>query len=174
MVGKIIKPNDKKKKGIIESIILLILGIVLVTNSNQIVTVIFQIIGICFILYGIYKLYHYIMLKKQFKTEDSDTLISSIISIAIGLLIILLASVLEIGLRYIIGFYLILNGISKMIMYLHIKSPKSKIFYTNISISIVYILLGLYTIFIANAAFVIVGILLIVSSIIDLFNSFKN
>lgn len=174
MKGKIIKPNEKKKKGIIESIILLILGIVLVTNSNQIVTMIFQIIGVVIILYGIYKLFHYISLKKQFKMEDSETLITCIIAITIGLLMILLASVLEVGLRYLIGFYLVLNGISKLILYLHLTNHNNKLLYGNIAISSIYILLGLYTIFIANAAFVVVGILLIISSIFDLLNNIKN
>lgn len=174
MKGKIIKPNDKYKKKIIESITLLILGIILVTNSNQAVTIIFQIIGVGIILFGIYKLHHYLMLKKQFKMEDSDSLISSIISITIGLLIILLASILEVGLRYIIGFYLIINGISKSFIALSVKNQSPKFFYLNIVVSIIYILLGLYTIFIANAAFLIIGIILIFSSLLDLVTCLKK
>lgn len=174
MKGKIIKPNDKYKKKIIESITLLILGIILVTNSNQAVTIIFQIIGVGIILFGIYKLYHYLMLKKQFKMEDSDSLISSIISITIGLVIILLASILEVGLRYIIGFYLIINGISKSFIALSVKNQSPKFFYLNILVSIIYILLGLYTIFIANAAFLIIGIILIFSSLLDLVTCLKK
>ena len=114
------------------------------------------------------------MLKKQFKIEKIDSLITSIISIAIGLIIILLASVLEIGLRYIIGFYLILNGFSKIMISLHIKELSSKRFYSKLFVSILYILLGLYTIFIANAALMIVGILLTFSSCIDIITFLKK
>ena len=168
MKEKLIKPNDKNKKGMIQSVILLILGIILVTNSNQIVTIAFQIIGAFIIAFGVYKIIRYISIKNQFKIEDANLLTTGIITIAVGLILILIASIIEIGLRYLLGIYLILNGISKMMLITNIKDVSNNITKSNIIASAIYILLGLYTIFIANAAFVIIGILLIISSSFDI------
>lgn len=168
MTGKIIKPNDQNKKGLISSIIFLILGIVLVTNSNQIVTIAFQAIGAIIIVIGLYYVFRYISLKKQFKTEDTNALMTGILASAIGLLTILLASILEVGLRYTIGFYLILNGISKIGFAIQMPDRSSKLFISKLLEGILLLLLGLYTLFVANAALIIVGIFLIISSIYDL------
>lgn len=171
MKGKIIKPNEANKKEIVQTIILLILGIILVTNSNQIVTIAFQIIGALIITFGVYKIIRYISLKNQFKMEDTEMLTAGIITIAIGLILILIASVIEIGLRYLIGIYLIMNGISKLMISTNISMNNTK---SNMIAAIIYIGLGLYTIFIANAAFVIIGILLIISSLFDIVTYFTN
>lgn len=172
----LITPKDKQKstKGLIESIILLILGIVLVTNSNSIVTITFQIIGALTIVIGIYRIMRYMNLKKQFKTEDTESLTSGIIIIAVGLLIILLASILEVGLRYIIGIYLIWSGINKTIIASTLKNYDQKLFTIRMITGIIYITLGLYTILIANAALIIIGILLIISSLFDIIACLKN
>ena len=99
MKGKIIIPNQTKNTKVIASLITLVLGIILVTNSNQIVTITFQIIGGFIILFGIYHFLKYFKIKKQFKMDDNNALMAGISSITIGLLIIILAGVLEIGLR---------------------------------------------------------------------------
>ncbi len=174
MKEKLIKPKNKQKTNSINSIILLILGIILATNSNKIITLGFQLIGICIITFGIYKIIKYINLKKQFKIEDSETMISGIITITVGILIVVLASILEIGLRYIIGFYLILNALGKIMIAKTILDHKNPIFISNTIASIILLILGLYTIFVANAALIIVGIFLIISSLVDLFTNLKK
>jgi len=173
MKGQIIKPQKEKNYNLLTSIIFLILGIVLVTNSNQIVTVAFQIIGIGIVLFGLYKTFQYLNLKKQFKTEDNEALMAGIMGITIGLLTILLASILEVGLRYILGIYLLINGINKINIALEFKMINKKLFITYLIEGIIIILLGLYTIFFANAALMIVGILLIISSILDFITNFQ-
>ena len=63
MKGKIIIPNQTKNTKVIASLITLVLGIILVTNSNQIVTITFQIIGGFIILFGIYHFLKYFKIK---------------------------------------------------------------------------------------------------------------
>ena len=173
MKGKIIVPNQSKNYNWISALTSFVIGIVLVTNSNQIVTFAFQIIGALIAIFGIFRLIRFFNIKKQFKTEDNNALISGIISITIGLLIILLASVIEIGLRYVIGIFLLLNGINKLGFALARKDNK-KLYITTLLESILLILFGLYTIFFANAALIIIGVLLIASATIDLFSLVIN
>lgn len=174
MKGKIIKPEQKKKKNWISSVILLILGIVLITNSNSFITIILQIIGAIITLFGGYRLLEYFKIKKQFKMDDNMALMSGIISITVGLLTILLAGVIEIGLRYLLGFFLLLNGINKIIFSFELKETYKTLFITNLTEAVVIIILGLYTIFFQNAALMIIGIFLIISSIIDFFSLLKT
>lgn len=174
MHTEIIKPNEKKNYNLITTIILLVLGLVLITNSNTFVTIAFEIVGAFIILFGLYRTFRYMSLKKQFKVEDNDALISGIISITVGLLIILLAGVLEVGLRYIIGFYLLFSGINKISLGLRIKDIQKKLSITYFIEGGILGIIGLYTILFANAALIIVGILMVLSSIFDLISYFKN
>lgn len=167
MKGKIITPNkENKSKNILSILITLILGIILVTNSNKIVIITFQLIGTIILLFGIYKIIGYFKLRKQFQVEDTATLLSGILGITIGLLTIFLSSAIEISLRYLLGFFLILNGISKLTTSLTWKG-KSPLFFSLLIEGIILLIFGLYSIFFQNAALMIIGILLIVSSLID-------
>lgn len=174
MKGKIIVPNQTQNYNWISILASFIIGIILVTNSNGIVTIAFQIIGAFIALFGIFRLIQFFNIKKQFKTEDNNALISGIIGITIGLLIILLAGVIEVGLRYVLGLFLILNGLNKLGFALTYKNTNKKMYITSITESIILILFGLYTIFFANAALIIIGILLILSAIIDVFSIITN
>lgn len=169
MKGKIIIPNQSKNYRLVSIFISFIIGIILITNSNSIVTITFQIIGTLITLFGLYRLIQFFNLKKQFKTEDNNALVSGIIAITVGLLIVLLASAIEIGLRYILGIFLILRGINKLNFILTFKNSKHNTFFISGLIeSIILIILGIYTILFANAALIIVGILLIISAIMDI------
>lgn len=172
MKGKIIIPNNPKSKNWISIIISLILGIILITNSNRIVTITFQIIGAIISIFGIYRLITYFNIKKQFKTDDHNALMSGILSITIGLLIVTLAGILEIGLRYILGLFIIINAINKLSLSLSYKNTIKKFFYSNLIESIILLIIGLYTIFYANAALVFIGIILILSATFDFFKMF--
>jgi len=173
MKGKIIIPNQTKNTKVIASLITLVLGIILVTNSNQIVTITFQIIGGFIILFGIHHFLKYFKIKKQFKMDDNNALMAGISSITIGLLIIILAGVLEIGLRYILGLILIVHAFNKLNLPLLAQNSNKNRFISNLITSIIFLIIGLYTIFFANAALIFIGIVLIISSLLDLLSLLK-
>ncbi len=173
MKGKIITNQENQKKSILLSIIILLIGIVLVTNSNQIVIIGFQCIGACILLFGIYELIRFFTIKKQLKTEIQSLLLNGVMCSIIGLLTILGASILELGLRYIIGFYLILSGVNKIGNAFLWRKDSSNIFYIYLIEGLILTGFGLYTVFYANAALMLIGVLLIISSIFDFITYFK-
>jgi len=167
MNGKIITPNKaNKSKNILSILITLILGVILVTNSNKIVIITFQLIGATILIFGIYKTLRYFSMRKQFQVEDSNALLSGIMGITIGLLTIFLSSAIEISLRYLLGFFLVLNGISKIATSLTWKE-KSHLFLSLLIEGTILLAFGLYSIFFQNAALMIIGLLLIASAIMD-------
>ncbi len=169
---KLIKPQKNRKKNInlelIGAIIMFITGLILITNSSKAVIIICYCIGILISLFGGFNLLNYYRLKKELKIENTTNLIIGVITVFIGIITIILASAIETFLRFIIGLILILNGLSK------IKISIDNQNYIIMTIGIVLVGIGLYTVLAENIVFIIVGSLLILSSIIDIIKYFKN
>lgn len=162
------KKNESSKTTLIFSLISLILGIILLTSSTKAVIIVCYIIGGMITLFGLYHLFSYYRLKKELKIDDNQKLVIGVAFLFIGLLIIILSSVLETCLRFIIGFSLIVNGIKKALFSINTRNSILLI------LGLTFMAMGLYTILAENIIFQIVGILLIASSVIDLLNTFVS
>lgn len=185
---ELIKPKSKKKqkqqnemkdkfnkyKNYISPILMGIIGLVLCTNSNDVIISCFYIIGAIIIGFGGYNIYGYLQIKKQLKITDEIKLNTGIVSCAIGLLIVILASVINTFLNLIIGFWLILTAVTKL-KYIN-KEQKINKKEANLHIvqAGILILMGLYTIFFQNIILTIVGIWMIISAGIELFTILKK
>ena len=165
----VIKKNDDKNLNLISSIIMLVLGIILTLNANQLVTTIFIILGIIVTAFGIIRLGAYFKEKKQFNLDNNETLVSGILGIAIGLLTVLLASILSNAIQIISGIWLLLVGLNKLTFYLQFKTSS-----VDLVLAIVLIILGIYTILFENAILIIIGLAKIITSIYDIISELKK
>lgn len=163
MKTEIIKPKKPKKdnSNLVTPIIYLIIGIILAFKSNEAIQLLFYIIGILIIVYGVKSLVDYYKNKSvvQFKNVNLSI---AIISIILGVLIILLSETLEVSIRYLLGFFLIYMGISRLLTSISFNDYKN---WTTVS-NILLIILGIYSIFISNAILVFIGWLLIINAVI--------
>ena len=169
----LIKPKKVKEKKllnaeIIKIVLSLLIGIILLTNSSNAVIFVCYCLGSILLTFGIFQLLSYYRLKKELNVENNSKMILGTITIFSGLLIIILSSTLETFLRFIIGLVLIYNGLKKVIISLNNNNS------FNLAIGISFIAMGLYTIFAENIIFQIVGILLIISAILDIITYLKN
>ena len=73
-----------RKRSLVYSIILLVLGIFLTFNSSGVLNTIFNILGILVVLFGIYRFFTYYRLKSQLKIDDSGILMSAVMSVVFG------------------------------------------------------------------------------------------
>lgn len=161
-MNKVIKPKEDKQS-ILVPIIYLILGIVLAFKNNEAITLIFYIIGILVIVLGINYLLTY------FKDRNNKiSLYVGLISSILGILLVVLAKSLQISIRYIIGFFLIFIGVSRLI-----SNPQKILSRDNIS-NILLIILGIFSIFVSNIILVIIGVLLILDALFLIWSYFKN
>ena len=161
-MNKVIKPKEDKQS-ILVPIIYLILGIVLAFKNNEAITLIFYIIGILVIVLGINYLLTY------FKDRNNKiSLYVGLISSVLGILLVVLAKSLQISIRYIIGFFLIFIGVSRLI-----SNPQKILSRDNIS-NILLIILGIFSIFVSNIILVIIGVLLILDALFLIWSYFKN
>lgn len=169
-----LKNSFNKNKKFISPILMGIVGFIFLTNSNTIIIYACYILGAIIAGFGIYNIIKYIQLKNQLKIEDSVKLNTGIISIAIGLLVILLSSVIETFLNIIIGTWLIITGVTKLIGISELYSIDKKTANLNIIEAIIVIAMGLYSIFFQNIVLTIIGIWMIIGAGIDLYNLLKT
>lgn len=160
------KIEYRYSNNIITDICLLILGLLLVSNSNNLLTTIFNIIGLLLIFYGMYLLIQYSKMK-QMKIEDLTIRNQMIFYITSGILTIILSNFLVNMINILTGLFLLFIGISRLV---NNKFPDK----VNLIGTIIIILMGIYSILVENAALVLIGLLLICYVILDIVNYFNN
>jgi uncharacterized membrane protein HdeD (DUF308 family) len=165
------KKNNENKlnnKELITPLVMLVIGLILLTNSSKAVIMVCYLLGIISAIIGIYNFINYYQLKNKLKIENTNNLVIGVSAIFIGLIIIILASAIETFLRFIIGIALIINGIKKIMYSLDIRN------YIILAEGIILVIGGLYTIIAENIVFIVIGLLLVISSIIDLIDIYQH
>jgi len=171
MKTEIIKPKKEKKENsnLVTPIIYLIIGIILAFKSNEAIQLLFYVIGILVIVYGVKSLFDYYKNRNTVQFKNVNLTIA-IISIILGSLLIILSETLEISTRYILGFFLIYMGISRLLTSISFNDYKN---WSTVS-NILLVILGLYSIFISNAILVFIGWLLIINAVILLIEYWRK
>lgn len=170
MKTEIIKPRKEMKeaRSLLNPIIYLVLGLLLVFKSNEVVELLFYVLGIIIIIYGIKSFIVYYQNKDVVQYKNINLTIA-IASVIIGVLFIVLSGVLEASIRYVLGFFFIFMGISRLLTSISFNQYKN---FGTIS-NIVLIALGIYSIFFSNAVLVIIGVILIINAIMLFIEYFK-
>lgn len=170
MKAEIIKPKKEMKeaRSLLNPIIYLVLGLLLMFRSNEVVELLFYVLGIIVIIYGIKSFVLYYQNKDVVQYKNINLTIA-IASIIIGVLLIVLSGVLEASIRYVLGFFFIFMGISRLLTSISFNNYKN---FSTIS-NIVLIALGIYSIFFSNAVLVIIGVILVINAIILFIEYFK-
>ena len=170
MKAEIIKPKKEKKetKNLLNPIIYLVLGLLLMFKSNEVVELLFYVLGIIVIIYGIKSFVVYYQNKDVVQYKNINLTIA-IASVIIGVLMIVLSGVLEASIRYVLGFFFIFMGVSRILTSISFNNYKN---FSTLS-NIILIALGIYSIFFSNAVLVIIGVILVINAIILFIEYFK-
>lgn len=170
MKAEVIKPKKEMKeaRSLLNPIIYLVLGILLIFKSNEVVELLFYVLGIIVIIYGIKSFVLYYQNKEVVQYKNINLTIA-IASVIIGVLLIILSGILEASIRYVLGFFFIFMGISRLLTSISFNNYKN---FSTIS-NIVLITLGIYSIFFSNAVLVIIGVILVINAIILFIEYFK-
>lgn len=161
-----------KSNSLFSSILLLILGVILAFNSDGFISIIFTILGSFVLFFGVIKFFKYYQMKKQFKVEQSELLMSAIFYILGGLLIIFLSNFIANTIQVVTGVWLVFLSISKLSQALEWKNTSQEQFIIEVVSSTLIFLLGIYTIVSNNVVFLFIGLALIIYSIFDIVNYF--
>lgn len=152
---------------LISSIIFFILGAVIFTKPEIIILFISYVFGGIFIIVGIFKcIKNYLDIKKDNNISSKEMIVGIILTI-IGLILIILAGVIEALVRLIIGGWILFSGINRLINSLQLPKKNNK-FIPYLILSLLIIGIGLYTILESNLAFKTIGIVLMIYSVIEI------
>ena len=170
MKTEIVKPKKeiKEVRSLLNPIIYLVLGLLLIFKSNEVMEFIFYVLGIIIIIYGIKSFVLYYQNKDVVHYKNIHLTVA-IASVIIGVLLIVLSGVLEASIRYVLGFFFIFMGISRLLTSISFNQYKSLSTVSNI----VLIALGIYSIFFSNIVLVIIGIILVINAVILFIDYFR-
>ena len=159
-----------KKTGwisILESIIFAILGIILVCKPEGTVKVISWILGIIFILAGIYKIINYFLSKGNNDFYNFD-LIYGLTAIVIGIVTMAYMNLIGSVFRVIIGIWIIYTSFVRISTALQIKRIGNTVWIYSLVLAIIMFMCGLYTVINPGTIIVTIGIIMIIYSVIDI------
>lgn len=159
------------KMSLISSIIFFILGLVIFLNPELFVKSISYGLGGLLILTGLYKSVNYYIQDKRLGIVNRNEIAFGITAIVLGIVFIFLASAIELLLRFIIGGWLIIRGISKITQTFFTTDRNSK-FYALIIVGVILLLIGLYIILVSNLALSIIGLFMMIYGVIDFISYF--
>lgn len=159
----------KKQSTLISSIIFFILGGILFTNPDIFITTISKIFGVVLLIIGLFFLSLIFFRKdEENKTNNLVTkLVSAIFFIALAVLFFFFSETIEKVIRIVVGFWILFSGINRLINALRITTHNKR-FFSLIIISLLLIVVGIYTIVIGDILISTLGIILMVYSAIDI------
>ncbi len=168
---EIVKPKNKVKesKSLIIPIVYFILGAILAFKSNEATSLLFFIIGVIVVVFGLKTLIEYYRNKEDVQYKNINLTVA-IASIIIGVLLMVLCQAINLGLRYVLGFFLIFFGVSRLLTAISFGDYKNLSTISNI----VLIVMGIFSIFISNAILVVIGWLLILNAVLLLIDYLKK
>ena len=159
------------KVSLISGIVFFILGTIIFLNPELLVKVISYGLGGLLILIGIYKSCNYYIQDKRLGIVNRNEIAFGITAIILGIIFIFLADAIELLIRFIVGGWLVIVGISKIFTTFFTTDRDSK-FYALIVIGIILILIGIYIILVANIALSIIGLFMMIYGLIDFISYF--
>ena len=169
MDGGIVKKTSKVS--LISGIVFFILGMIIFLNPALLVKVISFGIGGLLILLGLYKTVNYYIQDKRLGIVNRNEFAFGITAIVLGIIFIFLADAIELLIRFIVGGWLIIAGLNKIVKTFYTTTRDSK-FYALIVVGIILILIGLYIILVSNLALSIIGLFMMIYGIIDFISYF--
>lgn len=159
--------NYDSISSLLVALVFLVLGVILLTNPGGIVKFLSYVISSIIVIFGIIKIVSYVIYQKVNTAVDSKKLISGILLVIFGVLSIFFAKSIEIGMRIVVGVWILFVGINRLSISLKLKGDK-KVFLGTLITSLVMIISGIYMIFMANLIIQVIGVFMIVYAISEI------
>lgn len=154
------------QSSLISSIIFFIIGAILFTNAEKVVSTMAFIIGIILATIGIVEFIVYLKKRKDGENQPID-LGRGIALIAISLIFIFASNIVEQIIRFIIGAWILFSGISRLISVLTFSNKNTK-FLPLLIVSFLLIGIGIYTIVVGDVVLSTIGIIMMIYAAIDI------
>lgn len=151
----------------IESIVIMVLGILFVVWPDGIVNVIANILGAIFIISGIYQIINYFIVKGQ-NDFFNNGLLAGVVSLMVGIAAIVMGDDITNIFRVIIGIWMIYEALVRVNTAIKLHSADIKIWSYVLCIALVMLALGLFVTFNDGAVVQLIGGMMIATGIIGI------
>ncbi|MBR2710223.1 DUF308 domain-containing protein [Candidatus Saccharibacteria bacterium] len=151
----------------IESLIVMIFGIFLVTWPDVTVLVISNVLGAIFIIAGIYKIINYFVAKGQEDFFNND-LLSGVLALLVGIAAIIIGEDIANIFRIVIGIWMIYESLVRVNTAIKLQSAGIKVWSYILIIALIMLALGIFVTFNNGAIMQLIGWMLILTGIIGI------
>lgn len=148
------------------ALLFLVLGIMLLTSTEDLITTVSKVIGSILIVIGIIKSIIYIYMKGKVGDYSISKLAFALGFICFGSLLIFLSGTLSFAIRTIVGIWILFAGINRIIFAISIKSMDNKGFLVYLLTALLMFILGV--LIISGILDQLIGLLIIIYSIIEI------
>lgn len=159
---QIVIKSYETKKSILTPIIFLVIGILLIVNPGEISEFISYIIGGVLIALGVSKIVY--DRKRNHTTGDT---FYSVTLIALGIIFIFFSGTIEFLVRLALGIWIIINGLNSIVIGANLMKLEKKSM-VSLIIGFILLLMGIYTICVANLMFQTLGIVITIYAVLDI------
>ncbi|HIS19299.1 MAG TPA: DUF308 domain-containing protein [Candidatus Coprovivens excrementavium] len=156
------------QSSLINAIIFFILGAILFSSADKVISFISISLGIILVVIAIIELIIYIIeQKKEDIIPKKSRLIFCVIATIFAIIFIFFSEVVEQFIRFIIGAWILFSGIMRFINALSINN-KSRKFIPLLITSILLMIVGVYTIVIGDIILSTIGIIMMIYAVIEI------
>lgn len=161
--------NIKRKAwfAIIESLVVLIFGILIVVWPNITILVAANILGVIFIASGIYQIINYFVVKGQTDFFNNG-LLAGVLSLIVGIAAIVIGEDLANIFRIVIGIWLIYESLVRMNTAIKLHAVGVKAWSYILIIAICMLVVGIFITFNTGAVMMLIGWMMILSGIFSI------
>lgn len=151
---------------LLNSVLLLILGIILLTKAEAVISVIAWVFGGILVLFGLVKVLSYFKERKDNNEYMMDAnLLLGLLVISLGCVLIFVPGIIDLSIRVICGGWILIVGINRLLLGFAIRLIDKKGSKLYIITSLFMILIG---ILVLTNLFNIIGIYIIIYSVFDI------
>lgn len=162
------KENKITINNLLYAFLFLVIGMMLLTAEEGVLSIVSKVIGCTFITIGIIKSIVYIYMKGKLGNYKFINLLIGLIFITIGISFIVFSGTLDLAIRIIVGLWSIFAGVNRMIFAFAYKKYDKDGFKVYLITSSFMLALGI--VILSGALSQIIGILIIIYSMSEIFN----
>lgn len=164
-----IQDNVKKSAwyAAIESLVILLFGILLVVWPNATVLVIANVLGAVFIIGGIYRIINYFVVKGQNDFFNNELLIG-VLALILGITAIVMGEDIAKIFRVIVGIWMIYEALVRVNTAIKLHAVGVSIWSYTLIIALCMLALGLFVTFNSGAIMQIIGWMMIITGVIGI------
>ncbi len=153
--------------GILESLVVGVLGIMLLINPDAITEAIFYIIGIFLMIKGVYKIVNYFAVHGRFDYYNND-LLYGVIALVFGLIAVIFWEQLRKVIGVVVGVWMIYGALVRMNSAIKMHAADIKAWFYVLLLAMVMLALGLYMIISVNAVMEVIGWIMIAAAVVGI------